>query len=105
MPGGGVVSTDDDGASWTTTLPGGDPDIHCIVADPLHPPVIGAAEPEDELRTCATHCLGPGDQAMPVERWRERQRARAGDDRLVEVKESCGSSASSLDGGTHGPAA
>jgi photosystem II stability/assembly factor-like uncharacterized protein len=31
---GGVVITEDDGASWSTILPGGDPDVHSIVADP-----------------------------------------------------------------------
>jgi len=34
---GGVVSSDDDGASWKTTLPGGVPDIHYVVADPATP--------------------------------------------------------------------
>jgi len=40
---GGVVSTNDGGASWTTTLPGGDPDIHCIVADPVQPQTLYAS--------------------------------------------------------------
>jgi photosystem II stability/assembly factor-like uncharacterized protein len=31
---GGVVSNTDDGRSWKTTLPGGVPDIHYVVADP-----------------------------------------------------------------------
>jgi hypothetical protein len=34
---GGIVITEDDGASWSTVMPGGDPDIHCIVADPGQP--------------------------------------------------------------------
>jgi hypothetical protein len=34
---GGVVSGTDDGASWSTTLPGGVPDIHYVVADPGQP--------------------------------------------------------------------
>jgi hypothetical protein len=29
---GGVASTDDGGASWDLTLPGGNPDIHVMVA-------------------------------------------------------------------------
>ena len=40
---GGIASTNDGGASWTTTLPGGDPDIHCIVADPLDPQTLYAS--------------------------------------------------------------
>ena len=31
---GGVVTTEDDGETWSTVLPGGDPDVHVIVADP-----------------------------------------------------------------------
>jgi photosystem II stability/assembly factor-like uncharacterized protein len=31
---GGVVSTEDDGATWSTVLPGGNPDVHYLVADP-----------------------------------------------------------------------
>jgi photosystem II stability/assembly factor-like uncharacterized protein len=34
---GGVVSTVDDAKTWTTTLPGGVPDIHYVVADPERP--------------------------------------------------------------------
>jgi photosystem II stability/assembly factor-like uncharacterized protein len=40
---GGVVSTTDDGATWSTILPGGDPDIHVIVADPHHPETLYAS--------------------------------------------------------------
>ena len=31
---GGVLATADDGASWSCIMPGGDPDIHVMVADP-----------------------------------------------------------------------
>jgi photosystem II stability/assembly factor-like uncharacterized protein len=34
---GGVIASEDGGASWSTVLPGGDPDIHVIVADPSNP--------------------------------------------------------------------
>jgi hypothetical protein len=34
---GGVVRSADDGSAWTTTLPGGVPDIHYVVADPERP--------------------------------------------------------------------
>jgi photosystem II stability/assembly factor-like uncharacterized protein len=34
---GGVVSTTDPGSAWQTTLPGGVPDIHYVVADPGQP--------------------------------------------------------------------
>jgi photosystem II stability/assembly factor-like uncharacterized protein len=37
---GGVVTTEDDGNTWSTVLPGGDPDIHVIVSDPLHPTTL-----------------------------------------------------------------
>jgi photosystem II stability/assembly factor-like uncharacterized protein len=40
---GGVVRTDDGGASWTCTLPGGNPDIHMIVRDPARPGVLFAS--------------------------------------------------------------
>jgi photosystem II stability/assembly factor-like uncharacterized protein len=39
---GGVVISDD-GETWSTVMPGGDPDIHCIVADPLHPEQLYAS--------------------------------------------------------------
>jgi len=56
---GGVLISDDDGASWSTVLPGGDPDIHNIVADPSRPKTLYAStgfgrigkladEPEDQ---------------------------------------------------------
>ena len=34
---GGVVSSSDHGSTWQTTLPGGVPDIHYVVADPDRP--------------------------------------------------------------------
>ena len=34
---GGVVSSDDRGSTWKTTLPGGVPDIHYVVAEPGRP--------------------------------------------------------------------
>jgi photosystem II stability/assembly factor-like uncharacterized protein len=40
---GGVVITEDDGATWSTVMPGGDPDIHCIVANPLQPGTLYAS--------------------------------------------------------------
>jgi photosystem II stability/assembly factor-like uncharacterized protein len=39
---GGVLATADDGASWSCTLPGGDPDIHVMAADPGQPEVLYA---------------------------------------------------------------
>ncbi len=39
---GGVLATADDGASWSCTLPGGDPDIHVMAADPAQPDVLYA---------------------------------------------------------------
>lgn len=58
-----------------------------LPADPLHPPVVGPAQPEGALRTCATQYRRPVDQAMPVERRREGQRAGAREDGLVEIEE------------------
>jgi photosystem II stability/assembly factor-like uncharacterized protein len=40
---GGIVITEDDGATWSTVMPGGDPDIHCIVADPTQPRTLYAS--------------------------------------------------------------
>src|SRR6266852_64078 len=40
---GGVVTTEDDGDTWSTVLPGGDPDVHVIVADPLHSTTLYAS--------------------------------------------------------------
>jgi photosystem II stability/assembly factor-like uncharacterized protein len=40
---GGVVVTDDDGETWSTVMPGGDPDIHVIVADPSRPQTLFAS--------------------------------------------------------------
>jgi photosystem II stability/assembly factor-like uncharacterized protein len=34
---GGVVTTDDDGATWSTTMPADVPDIHYVVAHPAQP--------------------------------------------------------------------
>lgn len=39
---GGVLATADEGASWTCTLPGGDPDIHVMAADPSQADVLYA---------------------------------------------------------------
>ncbi len=73
--------------------------------DLLHPAVAGTPEPEHDLGAGAPECLGPADKSVPVKRGRERQRARARDDRLVEIEESGLSSATPLDGGAHDPAA
>jgi photosystem II stability/assembly factor-like uncharacterized protein len=40
---GGIVITEDDGATWSTIMPGGDPDIHCIVANPRQPATLYAS--------------------------------------------------------------
>jgi hypothetical protein len=40
---GGVVSTDDGGASWRVDLPGGNPDIHMMAAHPAKPQVLFAS--------------------------------------------------------------
>ena len=40
---GGVLITDDDGATWSTVMPGGDPDIHVVVADPSRPATLYAS--------------------------------------------------------------
>lgn len=40
---GGVVLTEDGGRSWTFTLPGGNPDLHMIVAKPDEPGVLFAS--------------------------------------------------------------
>lgn len=39
---GGVAASDDGGASWDVTLPGGNPDIHIMVGHPARPGVIFA---------------------------------------------------------------
>jgi len=39
---GGVASSEDGGQSWTVSLPGGNPDIHVMVAHPTKPGVIFA---------------------------------------------------------------
>ena len=39
---GGVASTDDGGANWAVSLPGGNPDIHVMIAHPAKPGVIFA---------------------------------------------------------------
>lgn len=49
---GGVLATADDGASWSCTLPGGDPDIHVMVGDPARADVLfattGFGRPDDD---------------------------------------------------------
>ncbi len=40
---GGVLITEDGGQSWTTVMPGGDPDIHVIVANPSQPGTLYAS--------------------------------------------------------------
>lgn len=40
---GGVVSTDNGGATWRIDLPGGNPDIHMMVAHPARPGVLFAS--------------------------------------------------------------
>jgi photosystem II stability/assembly factor-like uncharacterized protein len=39
---GGVLETTDDGRGWSVTLPGGNPDVHVMVADPGRPNVLYA---------------------------------------------------------------
>ena len=76
-----------------------------LVTDAFHLGVISTGEPEGDLRNGAAADLAARDKPVSVKRWSERQRARARDDRLVQVKESGPSSAAALDGCTHGPAA
>lgn len=40
---GGVVISEDDGNTWTTVMPGGDPDIHVLVAHPAKPGTLFAS--------------------------------------------------------------
>jgi hypothetical protein len=40
---GGVVITEDGGETWQISMPGGDPDIHVIVADPRRPSSLFAS--------------------------------------------------------------
>jgi hypothetical protein len=39
---GGIASSDDGGATWDVTLPGGNPDIHVMISHPARPGVIFA---------------------------------------------------------------
>jgi len=50
---GGVLISDDDGASWSTVMPGGDPDIHCIVADADDPRSLFASTGFGRIGTLA----------------------------------------------------
>ena len=56
----------------------------------LHLVVVGAADEVDELRVRRAQHRAPRDQAARLEGLAERQRARLGDDRLVEVEEGRG---------------
>ena len=56
----------------------------------LHLVVVGAADEVDELRVGRAQHRAARDQAAGLERLRERQGARLGDDRLVEVEEGRG---------------
>ena len=55
----------------------------------LHLPLVGADEQVDELRVRAAEELAARDHPGPVERTRQRERARPRDDGLVQVEE-CG---------------
>ena len=76
-----------------------------LITNSLHPVVASTGQAEAELGNGAAANLASGNQPVPVKRRCERQRARPGDDRFVQVKESGRSSAAALDGCTHGPAA
>lgn len=54
---GGVLASEDDGASWTCILPGGNPDIHVMAGDPGRPGVL-----------YATTGFGRMDSREPMER-------------------------------------
>lgn len=54
---GGVVASGDGGESWTCTLPGGNPDIHVLVAHPAQPELL-----------FATTGYGRIDNSEPMER-------------------------------------
>jgi hypothetical protein len=73
--------------------------------DAFHPLVVGAVEPEQQLRYCGADGVGASDQAVAVERRAERQGARPRDDRFVQVKECGRNCAIGLDGTAHDPAA
>lgn len=51
---GGIAVSEDDGRSWVTVVPGGDPDIHVIVSDPARPETLyvsaGHGRLDDEPR-------------------------------------------------------
>jgi len=67
---GGVVLSEDDGETWTTIMPGGDPDIHVVVANPLEPSTLYAstgfgrigklAEQPEEERVAGMFSSGDG---------------------------------------------
>jgi hypothetical protein len=61
----------------------------------LHLVVVGAAHEEDELGVGAAQHVPAVDEAAGVEGATERQRARLGDDRLVQVEERRGSATGS----------
>jgi len=50
---GGVVLSEDDGETWTTIMPGGDPDIHVVVANPLEPSTLYASTGFGRIGTMA----------------------------------------------------
>ena len=59
---GGVLATQDDGASWSCTLPGGDPDIHVMVAAPSRADVLfattGYGRPDDDPQPMSERIAG-----------------------------------------------
>lgn len=59
---GGVLATSDDGASWTCTLPGGDPDIHVMAGDPARADVLfattGFGRPDDDPQPMSERIAG-----------------------------------------------
>ena len=68
----------------------------------LHLVVVGAADEVDELGVRRAQHRAPGDQAAGLERLAEGERARLGDDRLVEVEEGRGRAADRLGACRHG---
>jgi hypothetical protein len=58
-----------------------------VLPHPLHLVVVGATDEVDELRVRAAQHGAPVDQTALVERAAERERARLGDDGLVEIEE------------------
>jgi photosystem II stability/assembly factor-like uncharacterized protein len=59
---GGVLETSDGGATWSCTLPGGDPDIHVMAGDPARPEVLyattGFGRPDDDPQPMAERIAG-----------------------------------------------